>query len=111
MTFDTDKFSADLVTFRKAQGLSLRAAITKAGLSAATLSRLERWTKPDVESFACICKWIGKSMDTYFHQIKNSCRFLYMPQVVLFPTTVEKYISTVKSNTGLVFHIFEPTNS
>lgn len=43
---------------RKRGGRGIRAAATDAGVSSATLSRVENGNMPDLETFAKICKWL-----------------------------------------------------
>jgi transcriptional regulator with XRE-family HTH domain len=43
----------------KRGGLGVRAAAKEIGISAATLSRVERGFLPDLETFRKICKWLG----------------------------------------------------
>lgn len=43
---------------RGARGV--RAAAAEAGISSATFSRIENGNMPDLETFAKICKWLGK---------------------------------------------------
>lgn len=38
----------------------VRAAAADAGISSATFSRIENGNMPDLETFAKICKWLGK---------------------------------------------------
>ena len=44
-------------------GDSIRDAAKQAGVSAATLSRVERGGVPDIESFRKICLWLNLSAD------------------------------------------------
>lgn len=46
---------------------SLRIVAQDANVSAATLSRVERGHVPDVETYLCLCEWMGMSAD-YFRQ-------------------------------------------
>jgi transcriptional regulator with XRE-family HTH domain len=40
--------------------MGVRAAAAEAGISPATLSRVENGHMPDLETFAKICKWLGR---------------------------------------------------
>ena len=44
----------------KRGALGIRAAAAEAGVSSATLSRVENGHLPDLETFAKICKWLGR---------------------------------------------------
>lgn len=44
---------------------TLRVAAKEAGVSAATLMRVESGRVPDVETFAKLCKWMGKDPKAY----------------------------------------------
>lgn len=44
----------------------MRTASKEIGISAATLSRIERGKIPDVNTFFLCCKWLGVSMDSFF---------------------------------------------
>ena len=44
----------------KRGSMGVRAAATEAGVSPATLSRVENGHMPDLETFAKICKWLGR---------------------------------------------------
>ena len=44
----------------KRGGRGVRAAAAEVGVSSATLSRVENGHMPDLETFAKICKWLGK---------------------------------------------------
>jgi len=52
--------------------IDLREAAKKTGISAATLSRIERGRIPDLSTYATLCKWIGCTMEEYFIQKKKS---------------------------------------
>lgn len=47
--------------FKRVQ--SLREAAREIGVAAATLSRIERGSLPDIETFRKICVWLGISAD------------------------------------------------
>lgn len=44
-------------------GDSLRDAADKIGISAPTLSRIERGAVPDLGTFRILCQWLGESAD------------------------------------------------
>jgi transcriptional regulator with XRE-family HTH domain len=44
----------------KRSGRGIRAAAEEVGISSATLSRVENGHMPDLETFAKICKWLGR---------------------------------------------------
>ena len=46
---------------------TLRDVEEEAGVSASTLSRIERGIQPDLDTYARICDWLDKPMD-YFRQ-------------------------------------------
>jgi transcriptional regulator with XRE-family HTH domain len=63
---DTDKLSALLQEARDERGLGLRKAAKKiGGLSASTLSRIEKGKVPDVDTFVRICRWLDKSPEAF----------------------------------------------
>ena len=47
------------LVIEKRGGLGIRAAATEVGVSAATLSRVERGYLPDLDTFSKICSWLG----------------------------------------------------
>lgn len=56
-------FGRDVKKFRGNK--TLRIAAKEAGVSAATLMRVESGRVPDVETFAKLCKWMKKDPKTY----------------------------------------------
>lgn len=44
-------------------GISIRDAARESGISAATLSRIERGAVPDIDTFRSLCFWLGESAD------------------------------------------------
>lgn len=44
--------------------LTLRETAAECGVSAPTLSRIERGESPDLETFARLCRWLGVSADS-----------------------------------------------
>lgn len=55
--FNAKKFGMHVASHRRGLGLSLRYAAKILGISAATLSRVERAEKPDIDTFVKICQW------------------------------------------------------
>lgn len=51
--------------------ISLRSASKQNGIKFMTLSRIENGNKPDLETFATACKWMGKPMNIYFKSKTN----------------------------------------
>ena len=60
-----------LAAHRRGLGLRLRAAAKEIGISAATLSRIERGEKPDIDNFVKICIWAEWSKKCDFFFIEN----------------------------------------
>lgn len=69
--FDGAKFGMHLAFHRRGLGLSLRDAAKELGVSAATLSRVERGEKPDIDNFVKICLWAGWAWKCDFFFVKN----------------------------------------
>ncbi|RIH63441.1 XRE family transcriptional regulator [Mariniphaga sediminis] len=44
------------------------------GISAPTLSRIEKGNVPDVDTFIKICKWLGVSTDTFINSEHSNSR-------------------------------------
>lgn len=61
--FDKDRFVAVLQA--KARDYPLREVALQTGISAATLSRLERGKAPDLETFFAVCSWLGAAPDQF----------------------------------------------
>ena len=57
--FDSVKFAKEISFCRRLKKESLRETGAQIGVSAATLSRIERGEKPDIDTFMRICKWLG----------------------------------------------------
>ena len=57
--FDSEKFAKEIAYCRRLKNESLRETGLQIGVSAATLSRIERGDKPDIDTFMRICKWLG----------------------------------------------------
>lgn len=66
--FNSKKFGMHVAYHRRGLGLSLRDAAEKLGFSAATMSRVERGEKPEIDTFVKICQWAGwsKNCDLFF---------------------------------------------
>ncbi len=61
---DLKRFAAEVRTKRGKQGL--RATAVEIGdISAPTLSRIEQGNVPDLDSFIRICKWLGRSPQSF----------------------------------------------
>lgn len=58
MSLPIEELGRLIVTKRASRGV--RAAAADVGISSATLSRVENGHMPDLETFAKICKWLGK---------------------------------------------------
>ena len=57
--FDAIKFAQDISFCRRLKKESLRETGIQIGVSAATLSRIERGEKPDIDTFMRILRWLG----------------------------------------------------
>jgi transcriptional regulator with XRE-family HTH domain len=64
--FNRDRFVAALQD--KGETYTLREIADQTGVSAATLSRLERGTTPDLETFFAICTWLDVSPRVFMMQ-------------------------------------------
>ena len=60
-----------LASHRRGLGLSLRDTAHLLGVSAATISRVERAEKPDIDTFVKICQWAGWSKKVDFFFVEN----------------------------------------
>src|SRR5437899_5194586 len=58
ITVTVDQLGAELRTRRKELGLSLRAVEQQTGISAATLSRVERGSIPEMSVIEKLAKWL-----------------------------------------------------
>lgn len=63
--FDGDSFFAALDGQRQAKGLTWKAVAQKSGVSASTLTRLAQGRRPDVDSLAALCAWVGMSAEKF----------------------------------------------
>ena len=50
--------------------VDLRDAAKEIGIGYATLSRIENKKKPDIETLAAVCYWIGQPIDNFFKKGK-----------------------------------------
>lgn len=66
MEFDASKLRYDLMKKRMKEGLSLRKAAEHSGVSFATLSRIENFTTPDIETLAKLCDYLNTKPNRYF---------------------------------------------
>lgn len=65
---DIDKLSALIQDRRDEQDLGLRKAADEiGGISASTLSRIEKGKLPDVDTFVRICRWLDKSPEAFIN--------------------------------------------
>jgi transcriptional regulator with XRE-family HTH domain len=65
-TFDADKFA--LAVRVRRGGKSLRAAARESGVSASTLSRIERGSPPDVDSLYALAAWLSVPLSLFSFQ-------------------------------------------
>lgn len=64
MSFNVNLFAIALFHWRSERGLRETADLT--GVSASTLSRLERAEKPDIDTFALLCEHMGADPGVFF---------------------------------------------
>ncbi len=67
--FNYASLSKDIWNKRNASkpALGLRGAADEAGISSATLYRLESVSvKPDIDTLTAVCNWLGKPLQNYF---------------------------------------------
>lgn len=72
--FDGDAFFAALDGQRQAKKLTWKTVAQQSGVSASTLTRLAQGRRPDVDSLANLCSWLGMSAETFVtstQKIKN----------------------------------------
>lgn len=66
MKFKHEKFRKDIILKRSLENrIGMREAGLYIGISAATLSRLERGKLPDLLTFIKTCEWLDKPVNTY----------------------------------------------
>lgn len=71
LKFDTVNFSKDVKAKRAMEhGMDLRKLAGETDVSHSTLGRVENKGIPDLLTFAKLCKWLGKSMDSYIKKVK-----------------------------------------
>ncbi len=66
MRFDTDGFMSSIKRTRKVLELNLRDVSEQSGISASTVSRIERGMPPDMETFIKICNWLSVHPSNFF---------------------------------------------
>lgn len=69
MKFVFDAEAVVLAIKVKRASSGLRASAIEAGTSAATLSRIERGKKFDIETFTRICNWLEKEPGAFFKEV------------------------------------------
>ena len=57
--FDSKGFGILIGGVRTLRDISLRTASAQAGVSAATMSRVENGKAPDLDTFIALCEWAG----------------------------------------------------
>lgn len=68
MTFEHEKLAKTIKLQRVIDlKMDMRTAAKEIGISAATLSRIERGGMPDVLTFGLICKWLKKDMSNFLY--------------------------------------------
>jgi DNA-binding phage protein len=65
---DLDSFGQTLAAKTSERGL--RQVAKETGVSAATLSRMQRGRTPDLHSFLQVCKWMGCNMEAFLVRVK-----------------------------------------
>lgn len=71
LTFDAVKFSRDIKTKRTIElDIDMRRLSAETNVSHATISRIENKRIPDLITFASLCAWLKKPMETYL-KFKN----------------------------------------
>lgn len=85
--FNIEQLRKDLITKRMIElNINLREAAKLCGVSSATLSRIENSKPPDVETFAKLVIWLGKSPSEYFRvPVKRQDGFPHKPFPKTFP--------------------------
>lgn len=64
--FKIDQFREDIILNRQLKNrLTLRKCALQIGISAPTLSRLETSKMPDILTYAKVCYWLKKDLNTY----------------------------------------------
>ena len=66
LKFDSDSFSRSVKQKRLIdENLDMRSLAKKIKVSAATISRCERGSMPDLDAYAKLCFWIGRPMNDF----------------------------------------------
>jgi transcriptional regulator with XRE-family HTH domain len=65
MIFNNKKFAKDLKSIRQDLGVGVR-GLKGLNVSHSTISRLENGKLPDILTYAKICRWMEKPLETYF---------------------------------------------
>lgn len=66
MLFKADKFRKDIILKRSLSNrMGMRECASEIGISAATLSRIERGKMPDLMTYAKVCKWLNQNLNKY----------------------------------------------
>lgn len=66
LKFDAGHFGWSVQNHRVALRISLRELAEEVGISAATLSRIERGNSPDLLSFGQLCAWMKEDPNRFF---------------------------------------------
>lgn len=67
--FDNKQFAFDLIYKRRIElDVSMDDACIEIGISKPTLSRIERGKKPDIDTFAKVCKWLKEDPNKYLNE-------------------------------------------
>lgn len=69
--FDSENFSKHIRQKRLVdERMDVRSLAKKIGTSASTISRAENGCLPEIDTYAKLCHWIGRSMDEFL-KVKN----------------------------------------
>ena len=88
MSMDVEQLSSQL-RYKRGNN-SLRTISARTGISAATLSRIERGAAPSVDTYMRICDWLGISADTF---MGDAPEILSHKDAVLFHLRADKTLS------------------
>jgi len=70
--YNAKQLRRDLITKRVIDNdMSMQQAANEIGISKATISRLEKSSIPDVETFAKVCQWLEKEPNRYFVNLSD----------------------------------------
>lgn len=64
------------------------------GVTASTLSRIERGNAPDLESFMRLCQWLGVSADDFRSEVPETVEPMTMPDVIEANLRADKILPT-----------------